>query len=281
MSSRSQQLEFYVLDILAKSDHWVGAAQLRQHLMGAGVHVGEATVGRLLRDFDAHGYTRKSGKLGRTLTRRGLFHLERLRLALERESGGRKITAFFSFKEPEALIEVLEARRAIERQTARFAATRATSEQIAAMREAIAAHSRTVSEGSISMQHDVSLHQIIAAASQNDLLGSLLAMIRKDREVAAIVRKARGRQYDQCAKEHEAILAAIERRDPEAAERAMEVHLDGLIAAVRSYARTLTAGRHRGGGRQPSPKVAGRNVRAASRLSGSARGVEGTEREAE
>lgn len=272
MSSRPRQMELIVLDVLAKSNRWMGAAQLRQHLMASGVHVGEATVGRLLRDFDSHGYTRKSGKLGRALTRKGVAHLERLQVATERESSGRKITAFFSFKEPEALLEVLEARRALERETARLAATRATPQQIAAMREAISAHSRTVSEGSIGTQHDVSLHQTIAAASQNDLLGSLLEMIRKDREVAAVVRKARERQHDQCAREHDAILAAIERRDPRAAERAMETHLSGLIAAVRSYALAPRDGRHVGGGSPGKRRAANAGARARRRSTAAALG---------
>jgi GntR family L-lactate dehydrogenase operon transcriptional regulator len=250
MHNRRQRIEFAVLDVLAKTPRWTGASSLRQHLRVSGIEVGEATVGRVLSDLDMLGCTRKAGKLGRTVTKKGLAHLEALRLELERETSGRKITSFFSsFKDPEALIEVLEARRAVERETARLAAAKATPAQIVAMREAIAAHHRAVSEGSIDTQHDFSLHQTIAVASGNGLLISLLEMIRKDREVSAVVRKAREREHVQCAREHDAILAAIERRDPVAAERAMETHLDGLIETVRSYA--LRAPAERNEGRRP------------------------------
>lgn len=251
MHNRRQQMELVVLEVLAKTSGWIGASQLQQHLRVAGIEVGEATVGRVLRDFDMLGCTRKAGKLGRALTRKGLARLQVLRVALERESSGRKITSFFFFKDPEALIEVLEARRGIERETARLAATRATPAQIADMREAIVAHSHAVSEGSIDTQHDVSLHQSIAAASGNGLLMSLLEMIRKNREVSAFVRKARAREHVQCAREHNAILSAIEGRDPAAAQRAMEVHLDGLIEAVRSLVLRVRSGKHVGL-RQPS-----------------------------
>ncbi|OFX32025.1 MAG: hypothetical protein A2Z07_01210 [Armatimonadetes bacterium RBG_16_67_12] len=251
MHSRRKQIELILLDVLAKAPGWIGAAHLRQHLQAAGIEVGEATVGRVLRDFDMLGYTRKAGKLGRTLTRKGLAVLKSLQLALERESSGRKITSFFSFKNPAALVEVLEARRAIERETAPLAAVRATQAQIDAMREAIVAHRRAVAEGAIDTQHDVSLHQTIAAASGNGLLTGLLEMIRNDREVSAFVREARGREHAQCAREHDAILAAIERRDPAAAQRAMEAHLNGLIEAVQSHTLRMLGGKD-DGRRQPS-----------------------------
>ncbi len=250
MHDRRQRVELVVLDVLAKTPRWTGASFLRQHLRVSGIEIGEATVGRVLRDFDMLGYTRKAAKLGRAVTKKGLARLEALQLEFERETSGRKITSFFSsFKDPDALIEVLEARRAVERETARLAATKATPVQIAAMQEAVAAHHRAVSEGSIDTQHDFSLHQTIAVASGNGLLKSLLEMIRKDREVSAIVRKAREREHIQCAREHDAILAAIERRDPVAAERAMEAHLDGLIKTVRSYALRVLAERNKNGRR--------------------------------
>jgi GntR family transcriptional repressor for pyruvate dehydrogenase complex len=246
MHDRRQRIELAVLDVLAKTSRWTGASFLRQHLRVSGIDVGEATVGRVLIDLDMAGYTRKAGKLGRTVTKKGLVRLRTLQLELERETSGRKITSFFSsFKDPDALVEVLEARRAVERETARLAATRATPAQIAAMRGAIAAHHRAVSDGSIDTQHDISLHQTIAVASGNGLLMSLLEMIRRDREVSAIVRKAREREHIQCAHEHDAILEAIERQDSVAAERAMEAHLDGLIRAVRSYALHASAERGR------------------------------------
>jgi GntR family L-lactate dehydrogenase operon transcriptional regulator len=234
---RRQQLEFLVLDILSRSSVLTGASSIRQQLMHSGITVGEATIGRVLRDLDVPGYTQKTGKLGRKLTQRGIQQLEALRVSLERESAGRKITSFFTFKDPDGLIEVLESRRAIERETARLAALRATPAQIETMRKAIAAHSSIVSDGLIDAEHDDSLHNTIAAASGNRLLASLFEMIRKDREVSAVVRRARAREHVQCAREHKAILEAIERRDAEAAEGAMQAHLDGLVAAVRSLAK--------------------------------------------
>jgi hypothetical protein len=64
-------------------------------------------------------------------------------------------------------------------------------------------------------------------------------MIRKDREVAGFVRTAREHAGAQCALEHDAILAAIERKDSVAAQVAMEAHIDGMIKEVRSNARVL------------------------------------------
>jgi GntR family L-lactate dehydrogenase operon transcriptional regulator len=134
---------------------------------------------------------------------------------------------------------VLEARRAIERETSRLAALRATRARIDEMKRVARAHLRGVRSGAIETEHDVSLHRLIARSAGNVLLGKILDLIRGDREVAAVVRKARERSHLQCAHEHEAIVRAIAARDPVGAEEAMTRHLDGLIEAVRaSFAQT-------------------------------------------
>ncbi|MDP2857345.1 MAG: S21 family capsid maturation serine protease, partial [Bacillota bacterium] len=222
-----------------KTSRWTGASFLRQHLKVSGIDIGEATVGRVLSDLDVLGYTRKAGKLGRAVTKKGLVRLHALQLELERETSGRKVTSFFTFRNPEDVVDVLEVRRAIERETAQLAATKASAAQIKAMREAVAAYHHSPSEGATDSRHDMSLHNMIAIASKNGLLATLLDMIRKDREVAGIVRKAREHASAQCALEHDAILAAIERRDAVAAQVAMEAHIDGMIKAVRSNAGAL------------------------------------------
>ena len=223
-----------ILRRLAASPHELGASTLRRELLANGIDVSEATIGRMLREFDIRGQTRRNGKLGHTLTAEGARSLETLEVELERETGSREITAVLSVPDEAKFVMVLEARRAIERETSRLAATRATPRQIKEMERAADAHLRGVLGGALVTEYDASLHRLIARAAGNVFLEKLLDFIREDREVAAVVRSARERSHLQCAREHEAIVRAIGVHDSGAAERAMMAHLDGLIEAVRS-----------------------------------------------
>lgn len=121
-------------------------------------------------------------------------------------------------------IEVIEMRVAIEPFLARLAAMRASPFEMAAIEQAA-----TTAAGMDSGAADLKFHKLIATSSGNKLAASLYDLLRR---VARDARLRLNRSQPACPKrvrqrdaEHRAIAQAIVARDPEAAERAMRLHL--------------------------------------------------------
>lgn len=123
--------------------------------------------------------------------------------------------------------EVMEARLAIEAETARLAAMNATNDHIAAMRS-LARNIRGSKSWTTYRAHDKRLHELIAEASGNKLLATIQRIIEDVRSVVWDKLDTRSpappADYSSFA-EHDAILAAIERRDRDGAADAMRRHL--------------------------------------------------------
>jgi DNA-binding FadR family transcriptional regulator len=120
--------------------------------------------------------------------------------------------------------ELFEARLLLEPALAALAAQRADAAQRAAMRAAIAAPDQ--------VEADVTLHRLIAEASGNALLAAMLESLsglgRSSRSITAV----RPGVQEKTARDHEAIVAAVERGDPDAARAAMTAHLERIAAVA-------------------------------------------------
>ena len=77
------------------------------------------------------------------------------------------------------LNQLTEARRIIEPDAARFAATRATPEELRQISATFSAMENAVSDPSAFLAHDLAFHEAIIQASHNDLLAGLLVTLRK------------------------------------------------------------------------------------------------------
>ena len=121
-------------------------------------------------------------------------------------------------------IEVIEMRLAIEPGLARLAALRASPLEIANILRA-AKTSGDVDTGAA----DLIFHKTIAASTRNSLAAALYTLLR---QIGTDVRLRLGnsagvdpQRLAQRDAEHRAVAEAIAARDPDAAERAMRVHL--------------------------------------------------------
>jgi len=129
------------------------------------------------------------------------------------------------------VIAVLELRIGLETEAAALASQRRTSENLAAMRQALAAFNSAVAEGRDAVGADFQLHLEVARATQNrhfsDLLGTLGAsIIPRARLDSGAGGDSEARAYLQRVNaEHESIVDAIAAGDAEAARAAMRTHL--------------------------------------------------------
>ena len=121
--------------------------------------------------------------------------------------------------------EMFEARRALEMSIAGLAAERATGDQLASLAEEMAGMYASLDAPEEYLLHDMSFHQMVAAASGNRILTALMNM------VAAVLldarRKTVRRAHDlkESAEMHRKIYRAIRERNPESARDAMRDHL--------------------------------------------------------
>ncbi len=129
------------------------------------------------------------------------------------------------------VIAVLELRIAVETESAALAAMRRSPENLSALRSALEAFTSALEQGRDAVGPDFQFHLEIARATHNHHFEDLMAtlggtMIPRARlEPARPVTPERQAYLRRVNAEHESIVDAISRQDPEAARAAMRTHL--------------------------------------------------------
>jgi GntR family transcriptional regulator, transcriptional repressor for pyruvate dehydrogenase complex len=129
------------------------------------------------------------------------------------------------------VIAVLELRIAVETECAALAAVRRTPENLETLRKALKAFIAAVEEGRDAVGPDFQFHLEIARATQNhhfvDLMATLGGMMipRARLDPESPLTPEREAYLRRVNSEHESIVDAIGRQEPEAARAAMRTHL--------------------------------------------------------
>tara|TARA_R110002020_G_scaffold53992_2_gene150866 strand:+ start:465 stop:1232 length:768 start_codon:yes stop_codon:yes gene_type:complete len=126
--------------------------------------------------------------------------------------------------------ELLQARQIVESEIARFAATRASKRDIQGLREAIEMDRRTMDAGGLDFPGDELFHHRIAEATQNGALIDAVDRLWAKRKSSPMWHTLHKRVRDSdhrlhWIQDHEAIVAAMVRRNPHEAHAAMSRHL--------------------------------------------------------
>jgi GntR family transcriptional repressor for pyruvate dehydrogenase complex len=168
----------------------------------------------------------------RTLAARGLLDISKGRAPRVAAPNGSLVGDFFQIavrRDPRALLDLLEVRRALEVHIATLAARRATSSEIADMEMSINAMRASDHEFEAFHTADVRFHENLAAASGNRLLVFLIEAfaepLRESRQRSFAGHTARGGHVDDVIQQHQTILDAVKARNPKAAAQAMREHL--------------------------------------------------------
>jgi GntR family transcriptional repressor for pyruvate dehydrogenase complex len=128
--------------------------------------------------------------------------------------------------------ELMGVRRMFEPAVAREAAARATNEDLAALEAVLDAQKRKLRTGQSAFLEDTALHAALARATHNrvvvHIMATLNALLAESRKLTL---RQKGRP-ERSLEGHEAIVAAMRRRDPEAAARAMHDHIDQIAVLL-------------------------------------------------
>lgn len=179
----------------------------------------------------------------RSLAGRGIVEILNGKGAVVRPVHSEPLATYFQWSmhaEQADLLDLMEVRRGIEVESARLAATRRTSAELARMTETVAAMRQHLDEPDTVADLDLQFHLSIAVATRNAMLHHLVESIR-DASKDAIRTGLRNRQTPQQRELgqqlHEAILAEIGAGNADGAARAMTAHfhdaVDILVGGTR------------------------------------------------
>jgi DNA-binding FadR family transcriptional regulator len=130
--------------------------------------------------------------------------------------------------------DLVEVREILEPEIAALAATRASSEDIEAMEEAVKAMDQAMDDPDTFIEADLDFHLALAQGSNNALIpiliDSLVDLLREHRKRAASVEGGleRGQPY------HKIIFEAIKSNDTEAARDSMRAHLEQVRKEIET-----------------------------------------------
>ncbi len=139
----------------------------------------------------------------------------------------------FAFsKDDIAIRKLFEARRVVEAGNARIAAERISDTALDGMAELLARLEASIDDPAAFSDADIAFHDAIGAATDNFLLAQFMTIIDT---LGRVSRQRTGGARDvrlSAVRDHRAILDALRRRDPDAAESAMRDHLDHVEEAL-------------------------------------------------
>jgi GntR family transcriptional repressor for pyruvate dehydrogenase complex len=125
---------------------------------------------------------------------------------------------------------LVETRVLLETNSAYFAATRRSEDDLIAIRKALSAYETAVVDGKPSMEEDLMFHLKIVEATKNSVLMSLMMIVTPD--ILSFFTKNKvcsGDKPISALREHYEILEHIENQDADKAKASMRNHLDDLL----------------------------------------------------
>ena len=185
--------------------------------------------------------------VSRTVVREAVSRLKSLGLVDSRQGSG----VFVSAQQPfaplnfearhaasqEAVVQIVEVRRALEAEVAALAAERRSASDLQAIEQAVQALDQAVQSGGDGVAEDVNFHRAIAEATRNPFLIQTLSYLSQFLHGATQVTRANeARRGDFAAavrSEHLAILQAVQAGDPERAREAAFAHMGNAIGRIR------------------------------------------------
>jgi len=224
-----------ILEIIDKSAEPVGSWYIVNAFVEQGVEVSSATIGRELNQLEMLGLVEKIGFKGRLITKLGKKVIEDAKSSLEIDFYKNSLDELINSNVLENFLMVLEARMAIERQTARLAALRITNEELADLKKCLENQVNHSKDKQSIANDDIAFHSGIAKSSKNKALFSLYMMLSSMGQQSELFEQLRYRVGDSYSNFHQKILEALEAHDAQLAESRMMDHIGKLIHDVNQY----------------------------------------------
>jgi len=227
--------ELLVLECIRDSGGPVGSWSLVEEMEKRGCKMSSASIGRILYRLESLGYVESQANKGRVIAKSGLKAIEKTKAFKSMDHHRRKLESLIDSRILDEFIMVLQARKAIERETVRLAAENISETRLQRLETIIEEQEAKALRGESIAEVDVAFHREIAEASTNSALVALygiLAMMGQQSELFEFMRSRVGSIYRTA---HRSILDALKAHDPDKAEQCIIGHMDGLIEDVKKY----------------------------------------------
>ena len=186
--------------------------------------------------------------VSRPVLREALRALAIMNVVEIRQGAGTYITAlepqalvshldFVFSKDPVAIAGVIETRRVVEVGNVRLAAARISDAELAALEALLGELRAAVADPDRFATLDIAFHDAVSDAAGNFLLGQFMRIINTLGRVSRERTGASPATRERALADHVAIVAALRARDPDAAAKGMERHLDHVEAALSAASR--------------------------------------------
>lgn len=186
--------------------------------------------------------------VSRTVVREAVSRLKSLGLVDSRQGSGVFVSTRLPFAplnfearqaaSKEAVIQMVEVRRALEAEVAALAAERRNASDLRAMSQAFEALDTAVQLGGDGVTQDVNFHRAIAQATRNPFLIQTLGFLGQFvHGTTRVTRANEARRGDFAAAvraEHQAILLAIQAGEPDQARCAATAHMGNAIRRIEN-----------------------------------------------
>lgn len=235
MSFNLDEKEIAVLECLAASNGAIGSWNLVDMMAERGFDFSPTTAGRILRRLEGRKYVSKVSNTGREITKAGYAALANARNISTINEHQEKLREMITACTLENYITVLQARRAVERESARLAAIYITDEELAHLDEVLDEQSQYNTSGRSIAELDVEFHRSIAHASRNQVLESMYQMLFSYGQQTPLFEQIRSKRKRAVNSAHYHILDALHEHDSKKAEKMMMNHIDSLISDVNEY----------------------------------------------
>ena len=210
------------------------AERLRQHIITSGLAAGSALEPErtLASNFEVSRHTLREAI--RVLEQQGILSSRRGSGTYITLDGINRIAAEMVECVPDErqkLHEIFQLREILEPQVATLAAIMASPNDITHMKHAVAQH-ESATNAEASKQADCALHVAIAHATQNRLLVEIMTKVVEALSIARSDHDYNLERLRRSVPDHKAVVGAIERGDPTAAQQAMHDHIQSVRAVV-------------------------------------------------
>lgn len=229
------EIEIKVLKIIENSDKAMGTWAVEDKLKEEDIEVSSATVGRILSKLENSEFLEKHKNKGRTITLEGKLAIKRAETINVINFHQNKINEIISTEILGNFIMIIQARKAIEKETCRLATRHITQAELDKLEVILDRQEEKLTKGESIANEDIDFHKTIAKASRNEILESMYNIIATFKQQSMVFEKLRKEINSPNNTYHRKIYNAIKNNDEREAVKLMAEHIENLMNDVLIY----------------------------------------------
>ena len=230
---QSELTDYLIMKLMEGRGEPGGCMALKLELDELNYITSSATIGRSQKIMDSHGYTYQVANKGRMLTDMGIQKIEHLDHELTERQLSRDIIVTSKAKSDSIseLLDLMQARKIIECQAVRFAAEKATEDDLREIKWALDQHRKIVDRKLSTAGAGLDFHIMVVHAAKNKFMGAIVRLLTFEErnlefETAQLSTFAHAAAYVDV---HQAIFDALTEKDADKAEKLMCEHFEDMI----------------------------------------------------